>query len=72
MFQIRQKWKLSKCALYFRKSKIEVISLENETKNDKLFSKINNHMYLGTYISTHYTLTIGDDKAYFEKIVHLK
>lgn len=47
--------------------KIEVISLENETKNDKLFSKINNHMYLGTYISTHYTLTIGDDKAYFEK-----
>lgn len=29
-------------------------------------------MYLGTYISTHYTLTIGDDKAYFEKIVHLK
>ena len=24
-------------------------------------------MYLGTYISTHYTLTIGDDKAYFEK-----
>ena len=47
--------------------KIEVISLENETKNDKLFSKINNHMYLGTYISTHYTLTIKDDKAYFEK-----
>ena len=47
--------------------KIEVISLENETKNDKLFSKINNHMYLGTYISTHYTLTIRDDKAYFEK-----
>ena len=44
-----------------------MISLENETKNDKLFSKINNHMYLGTYISTHYTLTIGDDKAYFEK-----
>ena len=24
-------------------------------------------MYLGTYISTHHTLTIGDDKAYFEK-----
>ena len=47
--------------------KIEVISLENETKNDKLFSKINNHTYLGTYISTHYTLTIRDDKAYFEK-----
>lgn len=47
--------------------KIEVISLENETKNNKLLSKINNHMYLGTYISTHYTLTIGDDKAYFEK-----
>lgn len=47
--------------------KIEVISLENETKNDKLFSKINNHMYLGTYISSHYTLTIKDDKAYFEK-----
>ena len=47
--------------------KIEVISLENETKNDKLLSKINNHMYLGTYISSHYTLTIKDDKAYFEK-----
>ena len=47
--------------------KMEVISLENETKNDKLFSKINNHMYLGTYISSHYTLTIKDDKAYFEK-----
>ena len=31
------------------------------------FSKTNNHMYLGTYISTHYTLTIRDDKAYFEK-----
>lgn len=47
--------------------KMEVISLENETKNDKLLSKINNHMYLGTYISSHYTLTIKDDKAYFEK-----
>lgn len=47
--------------------KIEVISLENETKNDKLLSKINNHTYIGTYISTHYTLTISDDKAYFEK-----
>ena len=54
--------------LYFLENqKIEVISLENETKNDKLFSKINNHMYLGTYISSHYTLTIKDDKAYFEK-----
>ena len=47
--------------------KIEVISLENETKNDKLLSKINKHTYLETYISTHYTLTISDDKAYFEK-----
>ena len=47
--------------------KMEVISLENETKNDKLLSKINNHMYLGTYISSHYILTIKDDKAYFEK-----
>lgn len=47
--------------------KMEVISLENETKNDQLFSKINNHMYLGTYVSSHYTLTIKDDKAYFEK-----
>ena len=36
-------------------------------KTINFFSKINNHMYLGTYISTHYTLTIGDDKAYFEK-----
>ena len=47
--------------------KIEVISLENEAKNDKFVSKIKNQTYLETYISTHYTLTIGDDKAYFEK-----
>ena len=47
--------------------KIEVISLENEAKNDKFVSKIKNQTYLETYISTHYTLIIGDDKAYFEK-----
>ena len=47
--------------------KIKVISLENEAKNDKFVSKIKNQTYLETYISTHYTLTIEDDKAYFEK-----
>ncbi len=47
--------------------KMKVISLENETKNDKFLSKINNQTYMGTYISTDYTLTIRDDKGYFEK-----
>ena len=47
--------------------KIDVISLENETKNNKLLSKINNRTYMGTYISTNYRLSIGNDEAYFEK-----
>ena len=47
--------------------KMKVISLENEAKNDKFISKIKNQTYLETYISTHYTLIVGDGNAYFEK-----
>lgn len=47
--------------------KMKVISLENETKNDKFLSKINNKIYGGNYISTQYILNIGDGKIYFKK-----
>ena len=47
--------------------KMKFISLENETKNDKLLSKISNQIYGGNYISTQYLLNIGDGKIYFKK-----
>ena len=47
--------------------KIKVVSLENEDKNDQLLLKINNQTYMGTYISTEYSLSFENNEVYFKK-----
>lgn len=47
--------------------KIKVVSLEKEAQNDKLLLKINNQTYMGTYISTEYSLSFENDEVYFQK-----
>ena len=47
--------------------KIEVISLEKEDQNDQLLLKINNQTYMGTYISTEYSLSFENNEVYFKK-----
>ena len=47
--------------------KIKVISLEKEDQNDQLLLKINNQTYMGTYISTEYSLSFENNEAYFKK-----
>ena len=52
--------------------KIEVISLEKEDQNDQLLLKINNQTYMGTYISTEYSLSFENNEVYFKRIILLK
>ena len=47
--------------------KIKVISLEKEDQNDQLLLRINNQTYMGTYISTEYSLSFENNEVYFKK-----